>query len=144
VDQLRTGRLPLRVTLNDTKLNNVLMDEGAGRAPVRHRPGHRHAGAERLRLGDASAVARTPPTRTRPIWTRCASACPCTGLTARVTSPRPEKRWSGRACVPGDRRVDDDLRVRLPLPHRPSGRGPLLHVAYPGHNLIRAKNQFAC
>lgn len=32
VDALACGRLPLRVTHNDTKLNNVLLDERTGRA----------------------------------------------------------------------------------------------------------------
>ena len=36
--------LPERVTHNDTKINNVLLDEQTGRSALRHRPGHDDAG----------------------------------------------------------------------------------------------------
>ena len=37
------GQLPLRVTHNDTKLNNVLLDKKNAQGPVRAGPGYRHA-----------------------------------------------------------------------------------------------------
>ena len=42
---LRSGALPLRVTHNDTKLNNVLLDEKNGPCKKRARSRYRHARA---------------------------------------------------------------------------------------------------
>ena len=42
--QLEEGILPLRVTHNDTKLNNILFDKNTGEGTVHHRSGHDHAG----------------------------------------------------------------------------------------------------
>ena len=44
-DLASAGQLPLRVTHNDTKLNNVLFDATAGEAIYCDRPGHCHAGS---------------------------------------------------------------------------------------------------
>ena len=43
VDMLAAGELPLRVTHNDTKLNNVMLERRYRPPGLRHRSGHRHA-----------------------------------------------------------------------------------------------------
>lgn len=50
VDALEQGEIPLRVTHNDTKLNNVLLDSKTGRGRVRDRSGYGDAGSYGLRL----------------------------------------------------------------------------------------------
>ena len=44
-DMLAQGSLPLRVTHNDTKLNNIMMDRETHRGIVCDRSGYSHAGA---------------------------------------------------------------------------------------------------
>lgn len=48
MDMLAEGRLPLRVTHNDTKLNNIMFDKKSGDAFVHHRFRYHHAGTFHL------------------------------------------------------------------------------------------------
>lgn len=50
VDKLAAGELPLRVTHNDTKLNNVMLDDVTSPAGMRYRPGYRDAWSLSLRF----------------------------------------------------------------------------------------------
>ena len=54
------GRLPLRVTHNDTKLNNILIDRRHRRGHLRHRPGHRDAGPVHQRFRRFHPLRREP------------------------------------------------------------------------------------
>ncbi len=51
--QLEEEILPLRVTHNDTKLNNILFDKNTGVGTVHHRSGHDHAGLAANDFGDS-------------------------------------------------------------------------------------------
>lgn len=53
VDALACGRLPLRVTHNDTKLNNVLLDERTAAPCALIEPGYRVPGPVAYEFGDA-------------------------------------------------------------------------------------------
>ena len=59
VDGIARGVLPLRVTHNDTKFNNVMIDDRTGSGGVHPRPGHGHAWAGALRFWGCRAQQRS-------------------------------------------------------------------------------------
>lgn len=63
VDALEQGEIPLRVTHNDTKLNNVLLDSKTGRGVCVIDLDTVMPGLTAYDFGDAIRTARTPPKR---------------------------------------------------------------------------------
>lgn len=61
VDALDQGEIPLRVTHNDTKLNNVLLDSKTGRGVCVIDLDTVMPGLTAYDFGDAIRTARTPP-----------------------------------------------------------------------------------
>ena len=57
-DLIDQGRLPLRVTHNDTKFNNVMIDDHSGAGRLHRGPGYGHAGAGAVRFWRCGAQRR--------------------------------------------------------------------------------------
>ena len=88
MDGLADGSVPLRVTHNDTKLNNILMDAKTGKARAIIDLDTIMPGSMLFDFGDSIRSARPPHLRTRRISTRSTSAPNCSAPTRRASSAR--------------------------------------------------------
>ena len=139
----REGRIPLRVTHNDTKFNNVLFDrQGRGLCLIdldTVMPGYVH-----YDFGDTMRSGGNRPARTRRSVTGCGWTWGFTASYARgflhACAGRPERGRNSRAACFGATLLR--LHDRPAFPDRSSGRRPYFKIARPGHNLQRARVQF--
>ena len=67
-DALAKGRLPLRVTHNDTKLNNIMIDNKTGKGLCVIDLDTVMPGSALYDYGDSIRLARVPERRMRKIW----------------------------------------------------------------------------
>lgn len=140
----REGKLPLRVTHNDTKLNNVLMDAASGKALCvidldTVMPGlTAYDFGDAVRFGantaeedekDLSKIAFSMPMYRA--WTEGFLEMTANALTPAELGSLPEGCWMMTYEV-GIRFLTDWLEG-----------DHYFHTAYPEHNLVRARNQFA-
>lgn len=110
VDKIASGEIPLRVTHNDTKLNNVMIDDKTGRGARRHRPGYRHARLAVLRLRGQHPLRLQPRGggRTRPVESQFPLR-PLRDLSARLSLCGGRRHHGGGACDAADGRGAHDL-----------------------------------
>lgn len=144
VDQLRTGRLPLRVTHNDTKLNNVLMDEGSGRALCVIDLDTVMPGLSAYDFGDAIRFGANTADEDEADLDKVRFSVPmyrayCEGYLSQAGKTLEQAELASLAT--GAWMMTYECGCRFLTDHLDGDR--YFHVAYPGHNLIRAKNQFA-
>lgn len=144
VEGLRSGRLPLRVTHNDTKPNNVMLDEKTNQALCvidldTVMPGSAlYDYGDMLRYGASTAAEDEPDEARVDLDMELASAF-----------TRGYLRGADAVLTPLERRL---LPLGRPDHHPGTGHAlPTDHLngdvcyktAYPGHNLVRARAQIA-
>ena len=89
VDQLAAGVLPLRVTHNDTKLNNVLIDQATGKGICVIDLDTVMPGLSAYDFGDSIRFGPTTAPRTSPTRAKSTSACTCTRCSPKGIWRRP-------------------------------------------------------
>ena len=144
VGGLRAGRLPLRVTHNDTKLNNVLMDEQTGRGMCVIDLDTVMPGLSAYDFGDAIRFGASTAAEDEPDVGKVHLSLPMYRAYAR-----------GYIHEVGDSLTDEELRslpvgakmITLECAIRFLGdylNGDVyFKTAYPDHNLVRARTQLA-
>ena len=143
LDQLAAGEIPLRVTHNDTKINNVLLDEATGKGICVIDLDTVMPGLSAYDFGDsirtgANDCAEDEPDQSKVHFDLHLYEVFAKGYlsTAGSTMHTAEKKESCLGCQ------THDVGMRHPFPDRLSGGRPLFHIARPNHNLDRARTQF--
>lgn len=85
VDYLKSGELPLRCTHNDTKLNNVMLDDVTGEGICVIDLDTTMPGSAIYDFGDMSGRPRLPPRKMKRTSPRSRCACSCLKLWCRGT-----------------------------------------------------------
>ena len=144
VDKLADGHLPLRVTHNDTKLNNVLMDKTTGRGMCVLDLDTVMPGLSAYDFGDAIRFGTNTALEDEADLTRVHFSLPmyrawCRGYLSQVGSVMSREEL---ASLPvGAWMMTYEVGIRFLTDYLDGDR--YFHTAYPEHNLVRARNQFA-
>ena len=102
VDLLAAGKLPLRVTHNDTKLNNILFDKTTGEGLASSTLTRSCRGLLPMILGILSASVPTTAPRTKLTSRKSISVWNCLKFTPRASCRQQGKRsprWKSRPCL---------------------------------------------
>ena len=141
---LREGRLPLRVTHNDTKLDNVLMDRATGRGLCVIDLDTVMPGLSAYDFGDAIRFGANTAVEDEADLSRVHFSMPmyrawCEGYLSEAGAAMGEAE---RDSLPlGAWMMTYEVGVRFLTDYLDGDR--YFHTAYAEHNLVRARNQFA-
>lgn len=144
IRQLEDGTLPLRVTHNDTKLNNVLMDAATGEGLCVIDLDTVMPGLCAYDFGDAIRFGANTAEEDEPDLTRVSLSLPMyEAYAAGYLAEAGDILWDAeiRSLPLGVWMMTYECGIRFLADHL--NGDVYFHVAYPGHNLVRARNQFA-
>lgn len=144
VDGLAAGRLPLRVTHNDTKLNNVLLDKATGRGLCVIDLDTVMPGLSAYDFGDAIRFGASTAEEDEADLSRVHFSLPmyrawCDGYLGEAGAAMTDAELDSLPV--GAWMMTYEVGVRFLTDYLDGDR--YFHTAYAEHNLVRARNQFA-